>query len=225
MGAGDRGQVLLVEDDDAVREGVAAALGSHGFDVIARPDGDDFDDVVVANRPDLVVLDVGLPGARNGFDLAAHLRRAGDLPLIFLTAADAEEDRLRGFQVGCDDYLVKPFSVRELIVRIEAVLRRVGSRSGDARLGDLEIDTRARVARRAGAPLDLTPTEFDLLAALSRTPGEPWAKPDLQRAVWGYDGAGGHVVEVHVSALRRKLERHGPRNIVTVRGGYVLRSA
>lgn len=224
-GAGEPVRVVVVEDDAAVRDGVASALAAQGYEVEPLADADRFDDVVAALRPDLLLLDVTLPGDVDGFVLASRVRRHSDVPIVFLTAADAVEDRIRGFELGCDDYLVKPFSLRELLVRIRAILRRAGARPSVLAAGDLAIDPAARTATRAGVELALTPTEFDLLLLLARSPGTVIPKQELFRQVWGFDEPGGHTVEVHISALRRKLERHGPRVVVTARGGYALRPA
>ena len=145
--------------------------------------------------------------------------------MLFLTAADAVEDRLRGFEVGGDDYLVKPFAMAELLARIRALLRRTGRETSATRqVRDLMIDEASRTVHRAGVQVDLTGTEFDLLWALARNPGATLSKVQLLSQVWGFDLYEPNLVEVHVSALRRKLEAHGPRVIHTERGrGYVLR--
>jgi DNA-binding response OmpR family regulator len=194
--------------------------------VRADPDGFDLQGAVSTFRPDLVVLDVRLPGASDGFDLAARLRSLAQVPIMFLTAADDLADRLRGFEVGADDYLVKPFAIGELLARIRAVLRRAGRlRSPTYEVCDLVVDEANRVALRGGVELFLTKTEFELLAVLARQPGEVFSKAQLLSLVWGFDGYDQNLVEVHMSALRRKLEAHGGRLIHTERGeGYVLRA-
>jgi DNA-binding response OmpR family regulator len=177
-------------------------------------------DRVLAAAPDLAVLDVLLPGG-DGFQLARELRAARDLPIVFLTARDAVDDRLGGFALGADDYLVKPFALEELLARIRAVLRRTGRLSAAIEAGDIVVDEQAGRATRAGAPLELTPTELRLLAYLVRQRGLVLSKHQLLTQIWGYDAYDPNVVEVHVSALRRKLEAHGPRILETVRGlGY-----
>jgi two-component system, OmpR family, response regulator len=215
-------RVLLVEDDPAVRVGVSTALEAQGFLVDAVADGDDLDELVRVSPPDLAVLDVRLPGRLDGFGLAERLRRSSDVPVVFLTAADALEDRLRGFELGCDDYLVKPFSVRELVSRLRAVLRRTGVGAKQVAVGDICIDVSRRTATRDGRGLGLTPTEFDLLLELARRPGVVRTKAELLRTVWGFADNAPHLVEVHISALRKKLEVSGPRVVLTTRGGYVL---
>jgi len=173
-------------------------------------------------EPDLAVLDVMLPSG-DGFELARALRDARDLPIVFLTARDAVEDRLRGFGLGADDYLVKPFRLEELLARVRAVLRRTGPIGAAIEAGDVVIDEQAGLAARAGTRLELTATELRLLAYLVRQRGLLLSKHQLLTQVWGYDAYDPNVVEVHVSALRRKLEAHGPRILHTVRGlGYRL---
>jgi two-component system, OmpR family, response regulator len=215
-------RVLLVEDDPAVRVAVSAALEVQGFVVDAFPDSEGVEELLRSSPPDLAVLDVRLPGRLDGFGLAERLRQGPDVPVVFLTAADALEDRLRGFDLGCDDYLVKPFSLLELVSRLRAVLRRTGAGARLMSVGDVCIDVSRRNATRAGAALGLTPTEFDLLLELARRPGIVRSKSDLLRIVWGFADNAPHLVEVHISALRKKLEAHGPRVVLTARGGYVL---
>src|SRR3954447_7641384 len=164
-------RVLLVEDDTAVREAVAAALRLQGYDVRAEVDGQTIDGVVADFHPDLAVLDVRLPGP-DGFTVATRLQGLAAVPMLFLTAADAVEDRLRGFEVGGDDYLVKPFAMAELLARIRALLRRAGrDTSATRQVRDLVVDESARTVHRSGTRIELTATEFDLLWALARTPG------------------------------------------------------
>jgi two-component system, OmpR family, response regulator len=218
--------VLLVEDDTAVREGVASALVGQGYQVDAVADGTGLAKILETCRPDIAILDVGLKAGPDGFELARQIRATSEIPVVFLTAADRVEDRVRGFDVGCDDYVVKPFSVAELLVRMRALLRRSGRMaSSTLQVVDLLIDTSERRAVRNGRPLTLTPTEFDLLATLARTPGQVWSKRELLTEVWGFSDYQPHLVEVHVSALRRKIEAGGSRLIHTERGGgYVLRA-
>jgi two-component system, OmpR family, response regulator len=214
-------RVVVVEDENAVRDAVARALHDEGLTVSAFADYPDAD-VVLAGAPDLAVLDVMLPGG-DGLELARRLRARRDLPIIFLTARDTVEDRLAGFRLGADDYLVKPFALEELLARVRAVLRRSGRLGAPLEAGEVLIDEQAGLASRNGHDLALTPTELRLLAFLVRHRGMVLSKPQLLTQVWGYDAYDPNVVEVHVSALRRKLERHGPRILDTVRGlGYRL---
>ncbi len=213
--------MVLVEDEEAVRDAVERALRREGVAVTGFSDYPD-PDLVLAAAPDLAVLDVLLPSG-DGFELARELRAARDLPIVFLTARDTVEDRLGGFELGADDYLVKPFALEELLARVRAVLRRTGRLGAAIEVGDVVVDEQAGLATRAGSPLELTPTELRLLAYLVRQRGFVLSKHQLLTQVWGYDAYDPNVVEVHVSALRRKLEAHGPRILHTIRGlGYRL---
>ncbi len=211
---------MLVEDEGSLRLALAASLRAEGYEVIEFGDGHDVD-AIVAAAPDLAVLDVMLPG-RDGFAIAAHLRSHRDVPVLFLTARDGLDDRLAGFSLGADDYVVKPVALAELSARVLAILRRSGRlQTTTMTIGDLTIDAEAAIARRDGVTVDLTATEFRLLAQLARHRGRVLSKTQLLTHVWGYDAYDPNVVEVHMSALRRKLEEHGPRLITTVRGiGY-----
>lgn len=214
-------RVVVVEDEDAVRGAVERALRTEGHAVTSFSDWTDVD-VVLAGAPDLAVLDVMLPHG-DGFELARRLRARRDLPVVFLTARDGVDDRLAGFALGADDYLVKPFALEELLARVRAVLRRSGRLGAPLEAGDIVIDEQAGLASRAGHGLELTATELRLLAFFVRHRGMVLSKHQLLTQVWGYDAFDPNVVEVHVSALRRKLERHGPRILQTVRGlGYRL---
>jgi two-component system OmpR family response regulator len=217
-------RVLVVEDEEAIRSPLAAALRGAGHEVRERADGSGFEEVVDAFRPDLALLDVQLPGGRDGFALAGALRGRSDCAVLMVTARDAVDDRLRGFAAGADDYVVKPFATVEVLARVGAILRRLGRVPATVQAGDLVVDEDARLAVRAGTTLELTATEFKLLAYLISHRGRVLSKTQLLTQVWGYDEYDPNLVEVHVSALRRKLEQHGPRLIHTARGlGYVLR--
>ena len=218
-------RLLVVEDDAGIRHGLDLALREDGYEVRAEADGAAIAEVVDQFRPDLAILDVHLPVGPDGLALARALRETSDLPLLFVTAAGDVDARLAGFAAGADDYVVKPFLVAEVLARVRALLRRSGRlRSSAWQLGDLVVDADARSASRAGVTLDLTRTEFELLRVLGEHIGKVFSKVELLTRVWGFEGYGAHLVEVHVSALRRKLEVHGPRVVHTVPGaGYVLR--
>ncbi len=211
-----------MEDSETIREMVAEALTDAGYVTAARPDGAGLEGMLDAFRPDLVVLDVMLPG-RDGFVLIDVVRDWGEAGIVLLTARDGLADRLRGLDGGADDYVVKPFELAELISRVGAVLRRRGRLPSVIQCGDLVLDLDARVAARAGSPLDLTGTELRLLGYLVDQRGRIVSSSQILTAVWGYDAYDANLVHVHISGLRRKLETHGPRILHTVRGiGYRL---
>ncbi len=219
-------RVLVVEDDPALREAVAAGLRQDGCNVHAEADGTNIAATADRFRPHLAVLDVRLPGP-SGLSVARVLRGwNAALPIIFLTAADTIEDRLAGFEAGADDYVVKPFALSEVQARVRALLRRAGALTTESwAIEDLVVDEAAHTAVRGSEVLDLTRTEFDLLVALGRNAGRVLSKTQLMATVWGFEDFDPNLVEVHVSALRKKLEAHGPRLLQTVRGvGYVLRA-
>ena len=220
-----RPRVLVVEDDTPIRSALDVALRGEGYEVRAEADGTHLLQVAEQFLPDLAVLDVRLPVGPDGYAMAGILRRGSGLPVLFLTAADSVEDRLAGFQAGADDYLVKPFSMAELLARVQALLRRSGRLSSSTwQIGDLIVDDGARTVVRGGVTLDLTKTEYDLLAMLAQHVGKVLSKTQLLTQVWGFDAYDTNLVEVHMSALRKKLELVGPRVIHTLRGaGYVLR--
>ncbi len=223
--ASRRARVLVVEDDGPIRSALDVALRGEGYEVRAEADGTCISDVAAKFRPDLAILDVRLPVGPDGYEIARLLRRAGDLPLLFLTAADALESRLAGFEAGADDYLIKPFSMAELLARGQALLRRSGRLTSSTwQLDDLVVDEAARTVVRGAHQIELTHIEFTLLCVLIRHHGRVLSKVQLLTQVWGFDAYDPNVVEVHISALRRKLEADGPRLLQTVRGlGYVLR--
>jgi DNA-binding response OmpR family regulator len=216
-------RILLIEDAEAINAAVCAALRARGLAVLGRGDGRALEDDLRWFRPDLVVLDVLLPG-RDGFALLDVVRRATRAGVVMLTARDAVPDRLRGLQGGADDYVVKPFVLAELVARVVAVLRRLGRTAATVRVSDLVVDVGSGDVRVGGEQVELTATEQRLLLHLAQHHGRVLSKTQLLTAVWGYDAYDPNLVEVHVSALRRKLETHGPRVLWTVRGvGYVLR--
>jgi len=218
-------RVLLVEDAVAIRTAVGIALEDAGFGVLTRADGAGLERDLADFDPDLVLLDVMLPG-RDGFELQRITREISNAGIVLLTARDGVEDRLHGLRTGADDYVVKPFVLAELIARVEAVLRRLGRLRTVVEVDDLVIDVDAGSVTRAGLPLELTATELKLLTFLAGRQDKVVGKAQILAAVWGYDDYAANLVEVHVSALRRKLEAHGPRLLHTVRGsGYILRPA
>ncbi|ORV19067.1 response regulator transcription factor [Mycobacterium celatum] len=215
-------RVLVVEDSETIREMVSEALSDAGYHTEARPDGNDLEEVLDGFRPDLVVLDVMLPG-RDGFALIDVILEWGKAGIVLITARDGLPDRLRGLDGGADDYVVKPFELAELVSRVGAVLRRRGRLPEVVQLGDLMLDVDAGVAARGGHRLDLTATELRLLAYLVEQRGRIVSAGQILNAVWGYDAYDPNLVQVHISGLRRKLEAHGPRILHTVRGiGYRL---
>ncbi len=216
-------RILVVEDSETIREMVVEAMAQAGYTAGGRVDGGGLEDVLAAFRPDLVVLDVMLPG-RSGFALIDVVREWGNAGIILLTARDALDDRLRGLDGGADDYVVKPFQLAELVSRVGSVLRRRGRMPSAMQLGDLVVDPDAGSASRAGVVLELSATELRLLTYLAAQRNRTMSKEQILAAVWGYDAYDPNLVEVYVSGLRRKLEAHGPRILHTVRGlGYVLR--
>ena len=215
--------ILVVEDEDAIADPLVAGLRREGYDVSRVDTGEE---AIEAPPADLVLLDLRLPDI-DGFDVCRRLRERSRVPIIVVTARGEEADRVVGLELGADDYVVKPYGLRELIARIRAVLRRTASRAveGEAlRVGDLEVDERARRASLGGRDLELTPKEFELLAALARDPGAAVSRQRLLAEVWQTTWYGSSkTIDVHVAALRRKLE--DPGWIETVRGvGFRLRA-
>jgi DNA-binding response OmpR family regulator len=218
--------VLVVEDELEIARVVRDYLHEAGFEVIVVGDGESAVASVRSAKPDLMVLDLGLP-RRDGLDVAREVRRWSTTPIVVLTARGDEADRIVGLELGADDYVVKPFSPRELVARVRAVLRRArAERRPDevVRAADVEIDTAKMRVTRAGEPVDLTPTEFELLATLAREPGRVFTRSQLLDAIHGvavetYERA----IDAHVKNLRKKLEPdpRSPRYIETVHGvGY-----
>jgi DNA-binding response OmpR family regulator len=218
--------VLVVDDEKALAHMVATYLARAGYDVAQAHTGPDAVDRARAQDPDVVVLDLGLPGL-DGVEVCRRIRSSSDCYVLMLTARGDEEDRIAGLAAGADDYITKPFSVRELVARVQAVLRRpraVAAQEGPRVFGDLVVDVSAYEARVAGAPVALTRTEFDLLAALSSRPHQAFSRRQLIDTVWDSAWVGDErLVDVHIGHLRRKLGE-GPADdgyIDTVRGvGY-----
>ncbi len=219
--------ILVVEDDAAVRGSLDRALRLEGYSVEAAPNATVAFEVMAETRPDLIVLDLGLPDL-DGLSVCRRLRSAGDdTPVLMLTARDAIDDRVQGLDAGADDYLVKPFALAELLARLRALLRRRGDEEGETlRFGDLSLDLGTRQARRGSRPFDLTRIEFDLLELFLRHPRQVLTREIILERVWGYEfDSGTNSLAVYVGYLRRKTEEGGEtRFIHTVRGvGYVLR--
>ncbi|WP_300603229.1 response regulator transcription factor [Trebonia sp.] len=228
-------KVLVVDDEPNICALVQVALKFHGCAVTTGATGMDALELASVGNPDLIVLDVMLPDI-DGFEVCRRLRaNANDVPVIFLTARDTTSDTITGLALGGDDYITKPFSVEALVARVRAVLRRAArqrekSRDGDGaatlRVADLELDEDQWTVRRAGVPVELSPTEFRLLAYLMRNQGLMLTRKQLLENVWGWEYAGqSQVLETYVSYLRRKLDPLGPPLIHTQRGvGYSLRA-
>ena len=219
-----KGLVLVVEDEPAIADLVRLYLTRDGFGVQVEHDGEAGLAAARKMRPVACVLDIGLPGI-DGTEICRRLRESGDwTPVIFLTARDDEVDRIVGLELGADDYLTKPFSPRELVARIKAVLRRTAGPPEGSRvrqLGAIALDVERRSVRAGDSPVSLTPTEFDLLAHLMSRPGRVYSREELLASVWGYAAhAGTRTVDVHVAQVRAKLGGYGGL-IRTVRGvGY-----
>ncbi|HWB67145.1 MAG TPA: response regulator transcription factor [Mycobacteriales bacterium] len=221
-------RLLVVDDEPNIRELLAASLRHAGFDVQAAVDGQDALDQIGRFQPDLLLLDVMMPGI-DGFEVVRRLRADGvPVPVLFLTARDATDDKIAGLTLGGDDYITKPFSLEEVIARIHAVLRRVAEASTTQptlSFADIVMDETAHEVVKAGRPVALSPTEYKVLHFFLRNPGRVVSKAQILSAVWGEGFAGDlNVVESYVSYLRRKLDATEPRLLHTVRGvGYVLR--
>jgi two-component system response regulator RegX3 len=222
-------RILVVEDEQAIADAVAYALEEAGYDVDSVATGDLALDAARARDYDLMILDLMLPGTP-GLEVCRTLRAESDLPIVMLTAADAEADRVEGLDSGADDYVTKPFSVAELVSRVRALLRRrlLDRTSASIRrsVGELEVDLNRHTATMAGRPLQLTRSEFRLVALLSSEPGRAFSREELVRHLWQSEFVGDRrSIDVHISNLRRKLESdpRNPRTLLTVRGvGYKL---
>jgi len=220
-------RLLVVDDEQAITDLVSMALKYEGFAVQSAANARDARRAVMEFRPELIVLDIGLPD-QDGFSFVQKLMTDGlKVPVIFLTARDATEDKVHGLTVGGDDYVTKPFSIEELVARIRAVLRRNDSGAASARLAlaDLELNEETHEVFRAGEPIELTRTEFSLLRYLLMNTGRVLSRSQILDHVWNYDfGGDASVLETYISYLRRKVDHIEPPLIHTVRGvGYVLR--
>jgi two-component system alkaline phosphatase synthesis response regulator PhoP len=223
-------RVLIIEDNTDLAYGLRNNLEIEGYEVDVALDGLDGLARAAATPPDLIILDLMLPGL-DGYRVLKALREAGNhVPVLILTAHGAEADKVRGFRLGADDYVTKPFGLLELMARVAALLRRTSRAPQDTpareRFGDVELDLRARAVTRAGTPVPLTPMEFDVLVALLRRDGAIATRLELLREVWGHSAAVlTRTVDTHIAELRRKLETDpsAPRHILTVRkAGYRL---
>ena len=222
-------RVLVVDDEESITDLLGMALRYEGFEVDVAHTGRQALKAASERRPHLMVLDVMLPDV-DGFEVTRRLASRGEkVPILFLTARDATEDKVRGLTLGGDDYLTKPFSLEELVARVRAILRRAGEfedRSAQLSFADLEMDDDAHEVRRAGTLVELTATEYKLLRYLMANARKVLSKAQILDHVWNYDfGGEGNIVETYVSYLRRKLDALGPPLIHTVRGvGYSLRA-
>ena len=218
-----RPRILLVEDESAISEPLAAGLEREGFDAEVVATAEAALAAYGAREPDLVLLDIMLPDG-DGRDVAREIRRSSDVPIVMLTARGEEVDRVVGLELGADDYVVKPFSARELVARIRAVLRRGragGGRAKPVTIGEIHIDPDARSVTRAGEPVELAAKEFDLLLHLMRNAGRVVRREELMDEVWDPHWFGPtKTLDVHISWLRKKLEADpsAPRYITTIRG-------
>ncbi len=220
--------LLIVDDEPNLLSMLAAALRHHGFAVSTAVNGRDAIEVTKQQRPDLVVLDVMMPEL-DGFEVCRRLRAAGDqTPILFLTARESTEDKVRGLTLGGDDYLEKPFSLEELVARAEAILRRAGHNGAAVtfELADLRMDDDAHRVQRGGQEVNLSPTEYKLLRYLLINQGRVLSKAQILDHVWDYDfGGDGGIVETYIGYLRKKIDTTGVNLIHTIRGvGYTLRS-
>ncbi|MDI2132599.1 response regulator transcription factor [Yinghuangia seranimata] len=226
---GTAGTVLVVDDDPTVAEVVVDYLRAAGFATAHAPDGPTALAMAESTPPDLVVLDLMLPGM-DGLEVCRRLRERAPVPVVMLTALGEESDRVLGLEIGADDYVTKPFSPRELVLRVRSVLRRTGAAAAGVggaplRHGLLEVDVGAHRATRGGRELALTAREFDLLCFLMQHPGRVFSREELMHEVWGWSFGDRSTVTVHVRRLREKIEDDpaAPRMLVTVWGvGYRL---
>lgn len=221
-------RILVIDDDKRITALLRRSLVFEGYDVQSAGGGEEGLKIAASWRPDLVVLDVLMPGL-DGWEVCRRLRAGSDLPVLMLTAKDEVADRVKGLDLGADDYLVKPFALEELLARVRALLRR--KKPGETVLqalsyADLILDHASREVRRGGRPVQLTAKEFDLLALFMEHPGQVLTRDLIMERVWGFDFSGeSNVLEVYIGMLRQKLEEDGEKRLIqTVRGiGYVLK--
>ena len=222
-------RVLVVDDEEAILKVVEYALSQAGYEVHCAHDGEGAEFMIDQIKPDLVVLDIMLPG-KSGLDIAKDLRARSDTPIIMLSARGDELDRILGLEFGADDYVTKPFSPRELVSRVKAILRRVEGTSSERStivVGDLEIDTASRQVKIAGQPMHLTSSEYGILLFLAKKPGTAYSRQAILAALWDESPVGDErAVDVHIHNIREKIEADPkvPVYLLTVRGyGYRLR--
>ena len=227
--AGTPARLLVADDEPTILELLSASLRYAGFEVATAGDGNEALTRARSERPDAMVLDIMMPGM-DGFEVVRRLRSEGSVaPVLFLTARDSTEDKVRGLTVGGDDYVTKPFSLEEVVARIRALLRRAGTLTPAPAtmltVGDIDMDEDRHEVRKAGETVNLSPTEYNLLRLFMRNPDRVLSKAVILDQVWDYDfGGDASIVESYVSYLRRKVDTSEPRMIHTVRGvGYSLR--
>jgi two-component system, OmpR family, response regulator len=227
MGMNMKNKILIVEDDSNILATLKYNLGKEGYDTLTAVDGAQALEMARESKPGLVILDIMLP-KMSGFEVCRIIRKEMDVPIIMLTARDDEIDKVTGLDLGADDYMTKPFSMRELLARVRALLRRTDIKNTapeiPVKLGDLEIDILHHLITRAGANLPLSPKEFDLLVFLTSNKGLVFSRDQLLEKVWGYEYSGDtRTVDVHIRWLREKIEENpeAPKRLITVRGvGY-----
>ena len=222
-----KAHILVLDDDPRITDLLRRVLAYEGYSVATAASGNEALNRTLERPPDLIVLDIMLPGL-DGLEVAQRLRAAGDnVPILMLTARDAVADRVKGLETGADDYLVKPFAPDELVARTKALLRRSQEERHEVlRYADVELDTGTRLAHRGAREIELSPTEYELLALLMKRPRQVLTREIILDRVWGFDFEGSsNVMEVYIGYLRAKLEAEGePRLIHTVRGvGYVFK--
>ena len=222
-----KAHILIVDDDPRITDLLRRVLAYEGYSVASAASGSEALNRSLERPPDLVVLDIMLPGL-DGLEVAQRLRAAGDnVPILMLTARDTVADRVKGLETGADDYLVKPFAAEELVARVKALLRRSQEERHEVlRYADVELDTGTRVAHRGAREIDLSPTEYELLALFMRRPRQVLTREIILDRVWGMDFEGSsNVMEVYIGYLRTKLEAEGESRLIhTIRGvGYVFK--